>query len=223
MVEIDFRAAVFPIPRSCTATYTHQSADGAYSGDPNRASSPVSAWLPVCCLTASGDDALGGARLSSDQSWFRVRVSLFVSSMLIYPVILTVSQAAQQQSSSLFQLKKKMFLLAIITSSRTGWDHYELGLEAFMYKKYNFDWTIWVVYQRVWWGRWVDTRWSHTSWLGRCPGSPCELSAPALAVSGLQKHILQYSNGTHLTLLTAWYWNVYRGKKWKEKQASVCH
>lgn len=72
VVEIDFRAAVFPIPRSCTHILSVSTWDrwhrGVRSGDLKQASSPVSDWLAVCCLTASGDDAFGGARLSSDQS-----------------------------------------------------------------------------------------------------------------------------------------------------------
>lgn len=49
-------------------------------------------------------------------------------------------------------------------------------------------------YLRVWWGRRVDSRLSHTSWRGKCLASPHEQSALAWAASVLQTH-------THARLL----------------------
>lgn len=87
VIKVDFGAAVFPVALPCAWTHVWR---GNISGcktvgkmmDPGRKAQhrPVSDWLAACCLTESGDDDLGGARL---QSWNKENIKWFLHSRYI--------------------------------------------------------------------------------------------------------------------------------------------
>lgn len=148
--------------------------------------SPVSDWFAICCLTASGDEDLGGVLLYSNENSVRG-----------WHLFQEINQSTYFTAKYTYCFSGCTTATFLSFSTEKHWNvcqnnipsHWHQGEVQFKMSSVRIPSKHWrVAYLKAWWGTPVGSRLSHTSWQERCRGSPRELSALASAASDLYKY-----------------------------------